>query len=539
MRPAPNRKGYGWTVNRRQKAYAGAGAAASVVALTVGGYALSGLNSPGDTVATQTFTNVVTYTIPTVTQTVTVTQPPAPPPPPVAPPPPPPPPGPVLGSSLPNPLFHPLNVGLTYYVSTAGNDTTGDGSSGNPWRTPQKAADYLRLTATWPTNQDVQVLLRTGTYQAASGAYTLDLSFVSGARSPNANRWLIFNADTGAAPVLENPTGTDSAKGAIRIQNTSGNNNISFRHIALYGGDTRRGSPGNGNSIGLYLAGDLNDNIEFLQGEIHGFQASAGSPSSAQAVQVEGSGASGFKFAYNKVHDMGTTTGTTANQEHGYYSHSTQGDMVLGNVWWNIVNGYNCQFFGVTAAGSHALVVNNTFVDAFASGMVIDDSGTGVILKNNVYAYHTGRGSSSYGIEFYPPGTPGTGNVVDHNAYFQNTGGNRSSTPAGWAFTGVPVSADPRFVSVAGDDWHLQSGSPLYAAGDPNYTPPIDLDGFTRVAPTIGAYEAPEEGGVTPDPDPPPVTHGTSATRGSIDLPEHGRIVRPTVGQIAHTRRGQ
>ncbi len=522
-------------MNRRRKIYLGTVASASAVVLAVGGYALSGLNSPSATVATQTFTNVVTYTIPTVT--VTVTQPPAPPPPPPVGPPPPPPP--VLGSSLPSPLVHAPNVGAAYYIAPDGDDTTGDGTQAHPWASPQKAADYLKTTATWPSSQDVAVIAEGGTYQKPSGSYTLDLSFVSGVRSPNASRWLVFEAEPGQTPVFENPTGTDSAKGSIRVGNTSGDNHIQFRGITLYGGGTRRGSPGNGNSIGLYLEGDLNDNIEFLYGEIHGFQATAGSPSSAQAVQVEGSGAAGFKFAYNKVHDMGTTTGTTANQEHGYYSHSTQGDMVLGNLFYNIVNGYNCQFFGVTAAGSHALVVNNTFVDAFASGMVIDDSGTGVILKNNVYAYHTGRGSSSYGIEFYPPGTPGTGNVVDHNAYFQNTGGNRSSTPSGWLFTGTPVSADPRFVSVAGDDWHLQTGSPLYAAGDPNYTPPVDLDGFTRVAPTIGAYEAPEEGGVVPDPDPPPVTHGTSATRGSIDLPEYGRIVRPTIGQIAHTRRGQ
>jgi hypothetical protein len=28
----------------------------------------------------------------------------------------------------------------TYYVATTGNDTTGDGSSGNPWATPGKGA---------------------------------------------------------------------------------------------------------------------------------------------------------------------------------------------------------------------------------------------------------------------------------------------------------------------------------------------------------------------------------------------------------------
>lgn len=32
----------------------------------------------------------------------------------------------------------------TYYVSPAGNDTTGDGSISNPWQTIQKARDVIR-----------------------------------------------------------------------------------------------------------------------------------------------------------------------------------------------------------------------------------------------------------------------------------------------------------------------------------------------------------------------------------------------------------
>lgn len=36
-----------------------------------------------------------------------------------------------------------LTADTTFYVATTGNDTTGDGTSGNPWATPQKAIDVL------------------------------------------------------------------------------------------------------------------------------------------------------------------------------------------------------------------------------------------------------------------------------------------------------------------------------------------------------------------------------------------------------------
>src|SRR5215210_7129046 len=59
----------------------GVGVLAVLAALfTLGVGLASGVGEP--TVGTQTFTNVVTYTIPTVTQTVTVSETPPPPPPP-------------------------------------------------------------------------------------------------------------------------------------------------------------------------------------------------------------------------------------------------------------------------------------------------------------------------------------------------------------------------------------------------------------------------------------------------------------------------
>ena len=50
----------------------------------------------------------------------------------------------------------PVNAATSFYVSTAGNDLAGDGSSGNPWRTIQHAADTMAAGDT--------VIVNEGTY---------------------------------------------------------------------------------------------------------------------------------------------------------------------------------------------------------------------------------------------------------------------------------------------------------------------------------------------------------------------------------------
>jgi hypothetical protein len=60
-----------------------------------------------------------------------------------------------------------LTANTTYYVATTGNDTTGDGTSGNPWATIQKAYDYI------VANLDVAGY--TVTIQVADGTYTAGL----------------------------------------------------------------------------------------------------------------------------------------------------------------------------------------------------------------------------------------------------------------------------------------------------------------------------------------------------------------------------
>ena len=55
------------------------------------------------------------------------------------------------------------------------------------------------------------------------------------------------------------------------------------------------------------------------------------------------------------------------------------------------------------------------------------------------------------------------------------------------------ISADPQLVDPAGDDFHLQAGSPAIDAGSSLGAPTIDFDGNPRPRPgggfAIGAYE--------------------------------------------------
>ena len=57
-----------------------------------------------------------------------------------------------------------LTANRTYYVATTGNDTTGDGSSGNPWATIQHAYDVIVAT--------LDTAGYTVTIQVADGTYT-------------------------------------------------------------------------------------------------------------------------------------------------------------------------------------------------------------------------------------------------------------------------------------------------------------------------------------------------------------------------------
>ncbi|RYY58595.1 MAG: T9SS type A sorting domain-containing protein [Chitinophagaceae bacterium] len=83
-------------------------------------------------------------------------------------------------------------IASAYYVATSGNDTTGSGSFGKPWRTIKKAIELAGINYTYPTarlvNSDVTVNLRGGTHKPTGAGL-----FIGSNRGTNGKWFTIRN----------------------------------------------------------------------------------------------------------------------------------------------------------------------------------------------------------------------------------------------------------------------------------------------------------------------------------------------------------
>lgn len=118
-------------------------------------------------------------------------------------------------------------VQATFYISPTGNDTTGNGTSGSPWKTLEKARDYIRTNYTTQTG-DLIVYLKNGTY-------TLSNTVTFGASDSGKSGYkIIYMNDSGAAPVISGgvdiTTGWTLHDGGKNIYRKTGVN-WSFRQL--------------------------------------------------------------------------------------------------------------------------------------------------------------------------------------------------------------------------------------------------------------------------------------------------------------------
>ena len=63
-----------------------------------------------------------------------------------------------------------------YYVATTGSDTTGDGSSGNPWQTIAYALSWISANDPGSSGDPHTILIAAGRYDSSIGeAYPLNM----------------------------------------------------------------------------------------------------------------------------------------------------------------------------------------------------------------------------------------------------------------------------------------------------------------------------------------------------------------------------
>ncbi|HYR90296.1 MAG TPA: right-handed parallel beta-helix repeat-containing protein [Terriglobia bacterium] len=425
-------------------------------------------------------------------------------------------------------------AGTVYYVNVAtGNDANG-GTSTAPWRTIQKAANTLRpgetVTVSGGTYNERVLVSISGTsgnlitFQA-QGTVVM-LGFRVQASYIKVNGFEIANL-----PYVHH---TNRSTGA-GIYVSGNNNQISNNYVhqtpaaAIYLNSS--GTSGNlisGNRVvsgvecGIFVQGSNNLIV---------------SNDVSHTRSVEGSDADGIRFfgtgniiRKNYVHDIveaespGQSPHIDAIQTWGPADNITfeqnifdiQGDQMQGSMisisinpvqnltfrnnifingsrsaWGPAINimGYSGSSLGSTVY--NVTVVNNTFIRTGGNDLtycvVLHDGVQNATVMNNAFYNCGGRDFSYVSTNAFYGGTT-SGITFRNNSVFTTDG----VAPAGGPNPNDLWMLDPRFASISGRNFHLQSVSPLINRGATVSQVANDYDGVARPQDTvydIGAFE--------------------------------------------------
>jgi len=250
-----------------------------------------------------------------------------------------------------------------YYVDpNAGNDTTGDGSVGTPWKTIQKALDTITRDS---TNGD-RVNVKAGTADVISVGLNLTT----------------YGTPTDTAAITIQGYTSAAGDGGIGEIDCNGNN-ISVWAVTTYDNICHRDMK-MGNCITSTIV-HLDNHIIFENCEIH-----TTTGTTAIGIQCDN-----FCRVINcHIHGIGGTTNTGLQLQGGVVAYSYIEDY-----------GTNSGSRAIFHTFSNSLNVAHCFIvaDADASGIFIDGSGGGIFVNNSLRGVGTATGGT--GIELSGSGT--------------------------------------------------------------------------------------------------------------------------------------
>jgi parallel beta-helix repeat protein len=400
----------------------------------------------------------------------------------------------------------------TLFVATTGNDAA-DGSSANPWRTLQHAADAVNAGDT--------VIVRPGSY---SGFY-LD-------RDGTAANRIVFQAEAGVTINQRNATTPDgiNLEGADYVTidgfNVVGTPRAGIRSVLNHHVVIRNNTLDQNGRWGI-LTGFSDDllienNVASRSVAEHGIYVSnsgdrpivrnnvlfsnyANGLHMNGDVSLGGDGIiSGALVEGNVIYDNGRGGGSGINGD------GVQNSIIRNNLIYNThASGISLYRIDGGGGSSGNLVVNNTVLVA-ADGrwaLNIQSGSTGNIVRNNIlYSGHSFRGSLDISADSLA-GFSSDYNVVMNR--FTTNGGNSVETLAAWQSSSgqdlhsLVATPSQLFVNPAAFDFHLSTTSPAVNAGTSQFAPAVDFEGTAR--PSGGAVDigADELGGGAPPPPPP------------------------------------
>lgn len=346
-----------------------------------------------------------------------------------------------------------MAITQNYVDYGAGNDTTGDGSIGTPWKTLQKAFDTLTRNTTGGN----QVNLKAGTAHVNAAALDLTTFVAGGALSSAAP--LILRGYTSAA--------NDGGMGEIDCGGATMWADATLDNIAMI--DLEMHTFGNNNGI------VLDDSISIYRCRIH---KGASSPESKNAISLSqyahiigccvydydyvGISVDDYSvIAYNYIYDI-------VNPGAVCYGINDNNASVLF-VFGNVILGNQTQFTGIQLIGSgvNRYVQANVVYNLQAgtnTAIAIGNSATEAasLVQNNIIVGQSGAG----GTAILSASVTSPSFIIGNNAFYNNTANYSLSVNPLVDLTAndVALAADP-FTDAANGDFSLTAAAKAALAG--------------------------------------------------------------------------
>jgi len=396
----------------------------------------------------------------------------------------------------------------TYYVSTTGSDTTGDGSSGNPWATIQKGVDTI-------ANGDT-IIVTNGNYAGFRVRYSGASGAVKTVKAQNALGAVITSAgtlcttpsfievknDTPASGesywVVDGFETTGSANYGVEMQygdhvtikNTKVHNSalacLSMQHsnyCTLNSDEVYSPTSGSG-----FFMGNSGDNNTVVNCSAHNCPSNGLFVTSDDAVGDMT--CSGWTFEKN----------TSYSNAKAMSADGMTGSMIRNNLGYGQNKGLFLMGFESATTSNNNRILNNTFVctaggtfcfyiHKYTAGL--PEGTNNNVLNNVLYNYDTTSTRGSICIDTAAE----TGFQSDYNVvmnYFGLDDGATMDTLAQWRALGfdthsIQAADTALFVNPGSNDYHLKTGSPAINAGTTLADCTDDKEGVSR--PQGGAYD--------------------------------------------------